>query len=151
MDFKIKEYDLQNVAYIRQTGPYGSSNKTIMEHMKKWAVDKYYMNNSSVILGVVWDDPSAVEADKCRYDVCFVIPEGTDIDTKDIMTETIPGGRYAVLTVDHTVEGVANAWSRIFPLTIEKGYTPDPSRPVIECYAVEMVAAGLCQLWLPVI
>ncbi|MDF3000518.1 MAG: gyrase inhibitor [Bacillota bacterium] len=62
----------------------------------------------------------------------------------------LPGGTYAVFTVSHTAEAVAQAWIEIFALISASGSIPDLSRPILERYHAGLVAEHLCEICVPI-
>lgn len=140
-----------HMAYIRQTGPYGPGNIQAMEHLKHWAKVNDLMNNHSVILGIAHDDPQITPPENCRYDVCILIPDGYLAVNTDIQQGDIAGGKYAVCPVNHTTEGVEQAWAEIFQQLSANDYQLDPTRPILERYAVALVKQHLCEICVPVI
>lgn len=62
----------------------------------------------------------------------------------------ITGGTYAVFTVNHTAEALAQAWSNIFPQLFASGYLLDATRPILERYQADLVAEHLCEICIPI-
>ncbi|WP_419822310.1 AraC family transcriptional regulator [Anoxybacterium hadale] len=149
------------IAYIRKTGAYGKGNIRAMEQLKQWARDGGLMNKKTVIFGIPQDNPQTTARENCRYDACIALPEEYPLVTGAIYDKQLPaggnvqygelsGGTYAVFTVSHTAEAVAQAWIDIFSLLSANGYLPDATRPILERYQAELVAQHLCEICVPV-
>ncbi|HCW54113.1 MAG TPA: hypothetical protein DG753_10320 [Clostridium sp.] len=63
---------------------------------------------------------------------------------------TIKAGKYAVFTIEHTVEAVQEAWEKIFDEVLINGYKIDFSRDILERYAVKMVNNHKCEICVPI-
>jgi len=77
-------------------------------------------------------------------------------DTNGLLSEeavirNLNGGRYAVFTIEHTADAVANFWQSFSPEVYSCGVTMDISRPIMERYFVKMVANGLCEMCVPIL
>ena len=132
------------IAYIRNTGPYGATNRVLMDRFKAILRERGLFDHSSVILGIALDDPALVPADRLRYDVGLVIPPHQDTG---LARRRIADGPYAVFEVPHTQAGVKCFWQEL-PVLIN-GLPADTSRPVIERYAAHMVARHRCEFCVP--
>lgn len=148
MDMTIEIIPTCTVAYIRQTGAYGAQNIKAMERLKHWAKTNGLMNNNTEIFGIAQDDPTATPPKDCRYDACIRIANDCVLDG-DMQRDRITGGKYAVFTVAHTAEAVAQAWTDIFPALSAKGYLPDATRPILERYSAEQIAQKCCEICVP--
>lgn len=149
MELHIEIIPPQRIAYIRQTGPYGPSNATVMEKLKTWAAGKGLLTGSAVILGIPQDNPATTLPEECRYDACITITE--DAPLEPVVSEgTLPGGTYAVCTLPHTAEAVGEAWFAIPQALLTSGYRINPHLPVMERYAEERVRLHTCEICIPV-
>ncbi|WP_327682296.1 AraC family transcriptional regulator [Kitasatospora sp. NBC_00458] len=150
--FTVEELPEFRIAYLRRTGPYGPENGAQMERLKKWAAENGLLRPDSAVLGIARDDPALTRPEDCRYDTCLVVPpQGTGIRDPEVAEGRLAGGRYAVLTVDHTAEGVSRAWAGLFDALADAGFGLDAARPVLERYRPPMVAARLCEICVPVL
>lgn len=149
------------IAYVRQTGAYGNDNIRAMEQLKQWARNNGLMNDKTVIFGIPQDNPQTTAPENCRYDACIALAEESLCAKEGVYARHVPadgniqygeltGGTYAVFTVSHTAEAVAQAWAEIFALISASGYIPDLTRPILERYQAELVAAHLCELCVPI-
>lgn len=150
MKIAIEQIPSYRIAYIRQTGPYGLSNKNIMEQLKSWARSNGLLGDQSIILGIARDNPQFTDPDHCRYDTCLVISDNYYIHEEYMKEGHIPGGEYAVFLIDHTAEAVQLAWQTIFPALLEKGYQMDETRFILERYKTELVKNHFCEICVPI-
>jgi DNA gyrase inhibitor GyrI len=150
MTFKMEEMPKSQIAYMRRVGPYGAGNAALMERFKKWVKANGLFTKSAVILGISQDNPETTPHERCRYDVCVIVPDGFEITDPAVYSAKLPGGNYAVFSVPHTAEAVRAAWSTVFLQLHSLGYPLDGSRPILERYIPELVENHLCELCLPV-
>ncbi len=150
MNVKIEELPEYRIAYMRQIGPYGSSNIQLMQKLKKWAITRGLLTESSVILGIAHDDPGITPAEKCRYDTCLVISDDYELENR-VCESRLPGGKYGIIRAEHSAEAIKKAWKDIFTSWLpESGYQID-DRPVFERYTgaaiditIEPVTCEIC-------
>lgn len=152
MKFYIEEMPFYRIAYIRRLGAYGAENVLIMEKLKTWAKSSGLYDENSIILAIPHDNPQTVKAEDCRYDACITISDNYSItDENDVSDGKVAGGRYAVFRVEHTAEGLQEAWTDIFPELERKNVFLDISKPIIERYQVKMVNNHFCEICVPVL
>lgn len=160
-NMKIETIHPCPIAYVRQTGAYGNDNIRAMEQLKQWARNNGLMNSKAVIFGIPQDNPQTTAPENCRYDACIALAKEHLRANEAVSANQVPddgniqygelaGGTYAVLTVSHTTEAVAQAWTEIFALISASGYIPDLSRPILERYQAELVAHHLCEICMPI-
>jgi DNA gyrase inhibitor GyrI len=150
MSYKIEEMSNSRIAYMRRVGPYGADNYVLMKKFKEWAKSNDLFTKSAVILGISQDNPETTPPKSCRYDVCIVVADDYVISDTDVNEAKLPGGRYAVFTIDHTAEAVQKAWGEIFTQLSVQGQRPDFSRPILERYIPAMIDKHLCEICVPV-
>jgi DNA gyrase inhibitor GyrI len=131
MTITIEKMASVKVIYMRKTGPYGFSNFQLMEKFKSWLITKGLLTASSVILGIIQDNPRLVKPEACRYDTCLVVASDYGPVEDGVFTDHILGGKYAVLMIAHTAEAIQNAWGTIFEELIRNGLIIDETRPLI--------------------
>lgn len=139
------------IAYIRSVGPYGLANKQAMEQLKEWAKTNDLLNDDAVILGIAQDDPSQTKPENCRYDTCIIISESFTEMSDTMNIGRLQGGKYCVFTVEHTVQGVQEAWRSLFAELSKNDFSFDISRPIIERYKMSMVKQHLCEICVPIV
>lgn len=150
MNIKIELIPSCRIAYIRQVGPYGTSNVQTMEKLKNWAKSKSLFNDKSIIFGIAQDNPNTTKHENCRYDTCIVVSDDYYICEDYVKEGNIIEGNYAVFKISHTPEAVEKAWKEIFPELLKQGYQFDETRPILERYVVEMVNNHYCEICVPV-
>ncbi len=94
-------------------------------------------------------DVTTISAESCRYDVCMIVEDSFQCDSRDVAVKTVSGGKYATLLIPHTAQAVQSAWGMV-PALCEKGYALDFSRPILERYAKRLVDQHFCELCVPV-
>jgi DNA gyrase inhibitor GyrI len=147
---KIEQLPVTKIIYKRRTGAYGHENKGLMEHFKAWLKEQKLFNEAAIILAIPQDDPARCAPDACRYDVALVVDSFDKYENTDINKGTLAAGTYAVFTIDHTENAIAQAIQAI-PQEISKyGYSFNLALPLIEYYQVGLVAQGKCKIYVPI-
>lgn len=133
MKVHMEEQKLTRIAYFRNIGPYGPENLQLMKKLKIWAKEEKLLIKGAQILGIPQDNPEVTPGEKCRFDCAIHLPE--DFQVKDdVANTTLPGGKYAVLEVDHTPGAILQGWVDLFDKWLpESGFQID-NRPVFERY-----------------
>lgn len=150
MTYQIEEMTKNHIAYMRRVGPYGAGNYALMKKFKEWAKANSLFTESAIILGISQDNPATTPPESCRYDVCIVVSENFAATDANVNKAELPGGRYAVFTINHTEEAVQKAWGEIFSELQAQGQQPDVSRPMLERYIPAMIDKYLCEICVPV-
>jgi DNA gyrase inhibitor GyrI len=150
MKLKIQTIPMYQIAYIRQTGPYGAENIHAMEQIKNFAKTNALLGEDAILLGIARDNPATAASESCRYDACLVISENFCAKNEHVDFGEISGGKYAIFTIAHTAEAVQEAWCNIFHELQKQGYRLDHTRPIIERYAVKIVQNHACEICVPV-
>lgn len=151
MKMIVEQIPVINIAFYRNVGPYGNSNYTTMEKIKKFAQYNNLFNEDTVILGISKDNPETTEPEKCRYDACIVVPEDFKTYEQDLQKGIVEGGKYAVFIIEHTAEAVQKAWSEIFKDVSVSGYSIDLSRDILERYTGKMIKNHKCEICIPIL
>lgn len=147
----IKQIPKKKIIYMRRTGAYGSENKSLMEHFKKWLKDNNLLNSESVILAIPRDNPQTTNPKNCRYDVALVVNSFDDIEQLDINKDVLRAGKYAIFTTEHTEEAITKAMKNMFSEMNDKGCSFNAQQPIIERYAVKMVENNKCEICVPIL
>jgi AraC family transcriptional regulator len=121
------------VAYVRHIGPYGEPLSRF------WRKTVYPWLEENALLGqprygISHDDPSITEPGLCRYDACAEVPPQFT-PSKNVLTATIPGGRYAVLHFKGDAGQVGEAWNRLLRDWVPSSGFQLDARPCFEYYA----------------
>ena len=150
MTYQIEEMSKNRIAYMRRVGPYGADNYALMKKFKEWAKVNGLFTTSAIILGISQDNPAVTPPENCRYDVGIVVSEDFTTTDTDVDTAELPGGKYAVFTIDHTAKAIQKAWGEIFVQLSAQRQQPDVSRPILERYIPAMIDQHLCEICVPV-
>lgn len=145
MHLIIEEFKNITIAYMRRTGAYGSENKILMDNFKAYLKEQNLLNQKSILLGIALDDPVNTDSSKLRYDVGLVLNNEQQTTLK---TRKIPNGMYAIFEIPHTEQAVRNFWSELQQSVGD--LLIDETKPVIERYAADKIAAHLCEFCVPI-
>jgi len=155
MTLQVRESPPYHVAYMRYVGPYGARGiPELWTSFRKWMGTRDLPMETTIRLGVGYDDPSITAAEKCRYDACVVVAQDFKPD-RWVNVMDLPSGKCAVYEFTGGAHDIVTAWDRAFASWLPgSGYQPD-DRPCCEVYrGATMVDAkkGIfrCELWLPV-
>lgn len=150
MTYQIEEMPKSRIAYMRRVGPYGADNYALMKKFKEWAKANGLFIASAVILGISQDSPAVTPLENCRYDVGIIVSKSFKTTDTDVNVAELPGGKYAVFTIDHTAEAIQKAWSEIFVKLSTENQQLDVSRPILQRYIPAMIDKHLCEICVPV-
>lgn len=125
MNVEVKEMPEYHVAYARNIGPYGPEGcGGAFERLYRWAGPRGHAATGTC-LGVSWDNPEVTPPEKCRYDACLTVPEGTRTEG-EIGLQTIPGGTFAVYHCKIRTDEFEKAWNDLMGVWLPtSGYQPD--------------------------
>jgi len=122
---KVKEMPEMNIVYIRHRGPYNQVGDAIRKIMKWCTARDLIRFPETKILTVYHDDPDITQKEKLRSDACVTIPRGTKTEG-EVGTYVIPGGKFAVASVEITADEFGDAWDKLVGDWIpEHGYQSD--------------------------
>lgn len=155
MSVRVTVLPVQHVAYMRYVGPYGAHGiPDLWMKFKKWMETHDLGSDSTVTLGVAYDDPDITAAEQCRYDACVVVPASFTPD-RWVNVMDVPGGKHAVSEFVGTAHEILGAWEELYRSWLPgSGFEPD-DRACFEIYrgnpSVD-AARGVfrCELCLPV-
>ena len=155
MNVQVRMLPAYHVAYMRYVGPYGPRGiPELWAKLRTWMEARDLSLETTIRLGVAYDDPHITAAEQCRYDACVVVPEDFPTD-RGVNVTNLAAGRYAVCEFRGSADEIQGAWERIFGSWLPaSGYQPD-DRPCIEVYRGRPAADGeprmfSCDLCLPV-
>jgi len=132
MHVEVIERTPRKVAYLRRTGPYGDGVAEFWQNdVYPWMVANGLLGRARY--GISHDDPSVTAPEQCRYDACAELPANFHA-TRDTLTATIPGGRYAVLRFEGRADQVADDWDRLLRDWLPGSGLQLDSRPMFEHY-----------------
>jgi len=122
---KVKEMPEMNVVYIRHRGPYDQIGDAIHKIMKWCTARDLIRFPETKIISVYHDDPSITEKEKLNADACITVPPGTKTEG-EVGTYVVPGGKFAVASVEIAVDEFGEAWDKLVGEWIpEHGYQSD--------------------------
>jgi AraC family transcriptional regulator len=121
MNAEVKEVPEFTVAYVRKVGPYTRKTcEPAFAEVMQWAGPRNYVGPGKV-LAIYWDNPDVTPPEKCRFDACIIVPEGT-VPGGQISIQTISGGSYAVCHFEIKLDGLHQAWEDAFKWVCDGGY-----------------------------
>jgi AraC family transcriptional regulator len=137
MNVDVREMPSYSVAYVRNMGPYGPEGcGGAFQKLMEWAAPRGFTGKGSIFFGICMDDPDITPPEKCRYDACVMVPEGTPVEG-DVGFQIIPGGLYGVYRKAVGSGEYTEAWQELIGNWLpQSGYEPD-ARPFYERYVME--------------
>lgn len=128
---ETQNFAASKLAYIRVTGPYGEGYQEPSGRLYQWAGMKGLAGNTCIF--IYHDNPEITPDEKCRTDICLMVPEDTQVPN-GIELQDFPGGQYAVMRQHITdVSQYSKAWDELMSNVIESGIEND-CRPCFELY-----------------
>ncbi|MGD8233557.1 AraC family transcriptional regulator [Vibrio sp. TRT 1302] len=128
---ELQQFDATKLAYVRVTGPYGEGYQEATERLYQWAGMKGLAGNTCIF--IYHDNPEITPNDKCRTDICLMVPEDTEVP-QNIELQDFPGGQYAVMRQKITEQSqYSKAWDDLMDNVINSGMEND-DRPCFELY-----------------
>ena len=124
-------FEPTKLAYIRVNGPYGVGYDEPSGRLYQWAGMKGLAGNTGIF--IYHDNPEITPNDKCRTDICLMVPQDTQVPS-GIELQDFPGGQYAVLRQKITdFSQYSKAWDELMSNVIASGIEND-DRPCFELY-----------------
>ncbi len=142
------------VIYIRIHTGYNTKNikEAFSELLQLIKINKIKYHNVRSI-GIGYDDPDFVDPDKCRYDACISLKDGTNIDCGNLNRKKIASGKYAAYLFEGENSDFSIAWDFIIKTWMsDNKYLPD-NKPHFEEYLPSLnYKKGLykAKLYLPI-
>lgn len=159
-EFRISSVRVQalrpiSVAFIRNLGPYETVDTTLFDQLQKWAADRDWLTDDSLLLAIGHDDPTVTPAEKLRYDACLEVPEPFPPDGRIGHQET-PTGLFAAVTyVGPYGPVMEQAYSAIFHHMMRLKHYTLIGLPAIEIYRTTRInpsyALNETDIYLPVV
>jgi AraC family transcriptional regulator len=91
---EVKQLPAMIYAAVRNVGPYNTVGPAF-QRIVGWAASSGLMHPDTKVLGLAWDNPMLVEADKLRYDAAITIDRRIDTP-KDIAVGALPAMAWAI-------------------------------------------------------
>jgi AraC family transcriptional regulator len=155
MQVKLIDRAPATVAYLRHLGPYGAPIAAFWQSTYvPWAIMNR-LRPDHARYGISYDDPSVTAPEQCRYDACAEVAPDF-VATGGALKATIPGGKYAVLSFNGTVDQVGEAWNALLRDWLPASGFQLDARPCFEYYprgaACDPEAGTFaCEICIPVI
>ena len=132
----VKTLPSYHVAYVRTFG-YNYEIERAWVRLSKWMEARELFTDDTTGIGVSYDDPDVIPVERCRYDACLTVPEGT-AGNGEIGIINLPSGRYAQYHMESNYENLDADIHRAYEILYEKwlpssGFQPG-SGP---CYNME--------------
>lgn len=152
MNYHIEILENNNTVYMRNIGPYGTSeNFKMMADLKNW-ISRHNLQKELEdfgIWGIALDNPQTTPPNNCRYDLLLCTHEGSNFNSDEVKIGIFEGGKYAVFTILHTTKAVQKFWSEIDSHIIKnKLVTRD--KPIIERFKEDEGLDKYCQFLIPI-
>ncbi len=113
------------------TGSYSEQIRDGFQRMKDWARQHGYDLSKLRLIGI----PRVNNAQLVGYECALELPEAASQFTKDIQTKQLPGGRYAILSLEKNSSTIGETIERFFTEYVPKHQLViDPRRPSFEVY-----------------
>ncbi|CZF86721.1 AraC family transcriptional regulator [Grimontia marina] len=126
-----QHFERSKLAYVRVTGPYGQGYEEASGRLYQWAGMNGLVGNTCIF--IYHDNPEITPNEKCRTDICLMVPDETDVPV-GIELQEFPGGEYAVMRQNITdFSQYPKAWDDLMGKVIEMGIESD-DRPCFELY-----------------
>lgn len=101
------------------------------ERVKRWAERQGHEAADLLLIGV----PHMVDRQLVAYECCVRLPSRTSPQTSDLSAQQIPGGRYAVLTLEKDSATIGDLIGRFFAEYVpQHALAIDETRPSYEVY-----------------
>ena len=137
MDVQVKELPDQHVAYIRNIGPYNSTQiGPVFGKLFAWAGPNGHLAENTRTLGVSWSDPNITPTDKCQFDACVTVDRGIKT-SGEISTQILKGGKYAVYHCEVKNNDFHAAWMELMRNWLPSSGFQADDRPCVEEYLNE--------------
>jgi AraC family transcriptional regulator len=132
MKAEVKEIPSYKVAYVRKIGSYNKETcQPAFRQITQWAEPRNFLDAEKVI-AIYWDNPEVTSSEKCRFDACVIIPDNF-LPERDIFTQNLYGGFYAVCNFEIKPEFIQSAWEESYKWVCESGFECNDT-PCYEVY-----------------
>ena len=112
MNVSVKTIEPLRVAFLRHTGHYSNVGQTWADLVGQLG-PRGHLSPTTALIGIPYDDPETVAAEKCRNDACVTVDEGYR-PSGAIKIQTIPGGDYAVARHKGPPETIGETYALLF-------------------------------------
>jgi len=112
MNVRIENLPDLRILKVRQTGPYMESATRAWGMLCAWAGPKGLFGPQTMSIGISHDDPQVTRPEDIRYDAAITAPPEVAPEAP-IEADTLPGGKYAVITHQGPYEKLEDAYAQI--------------------------------------
>jgi AraC family transcriptional regulator len=147
MEIEVKKLPPMRVAIVAHTGPYQQIGPAF-QRLAELAGRAGLFLPGAQMLGLYFDDPRTVPAEKLRSAAAITLSHGTPVP--DGLTEAnVPGGRYACVNHLGSYDGLPATWQRFvqaFGAAHQRGAGPslEVYRNTPETVPVDELVTELC-------
>ncbi len=116
---EIKQFPKMRVAYVTEVGPMGEAVKRGFDKLFAW-IGAHNVQPLGASIGIFYDDPAKVPADKLRSDLC--VPVADDVQgSGDVQIKNI--GDLQVATIVYQGEqNIRHAYNQVYDWLHAQGY-----------------------------
>lgn len=125
------------VAYIdfhvnQAAGNFSDQIRDGFQSVKDWAMQKGYDISNLKVIGI----PHVSDGQLTSYECCIELPEQINMNVETIQTKQLPGGQYAVLTLEKDSATIGETIGRFFAEYVPQNQLSiDGNRPSYEIYS----------------
>lgn len=136
LSVNIRELPTVFAAFIdcqvdQAAGNFSDKIRDGFQSVKDWAMQKGYGLSTLKVIGV----PQVSDGQLISYECCIELPGPLHMSAETIQTKQLPGGRYAVLTLEKDSATIGETIGRFFADYVpEHQLTLDDHRPSYEIY-----------------
>jgi AraC family transcriptional regulator len=134
---EIKDLEPKRLAAVRHIGDYMKVDEAF-QSVIMWGAKVGALKEQPEMIGIYYDDPSAVEVDKLRTDAGIVIDNDMAIeetsDNANVRAVDIAGGRHAVVTFKGPYAELHNGYNWLFTSWLPESGEEAGEDPVFEIY-----------------
>ncbi|GAA5185488.1 helix-turn-helix domain-containing protein [Niveibacterium umoris] len=107
----VREFAPIDIAYVRVTGAYDAVIEPAWRRFMVW-VEAAGLGGQPLI-GIGVDDPGISPSNRCRYDLCVVLPPGWREGSARVARRRLLGGLYACSPFDGPRSALGAHWGRL--------------------------------------
>ena len=136
LSVSIRDLLAVEVAYTscrveQAAGNFSDQIRDGFQAVKDWLIQQGYDISGLKVIGV----PQVIDSQLKSYDCCVELLEPVQVSTETIQTKQLPGGQYAVLTLEKDSASIGDSIGRFFSEYVpEHQLVIDNDRPSYEIY-----------------
>lgn len=131
----LEHFRSHEVYFVRRTGPYPLSAPAAWTALWAWLQAEGLGAQVRRAIGFGRDDPRYTPADDIRYDACFEIADGPEVELDaGVGQQTVPGGPYVVHRLAAPYAYISATLPRLHQQVLDAGLEVDVIRPFQEIY-----------------